>query len=103
MKAYPSIIPIRLGRSSSPVDPHHRVSRAPAGGWPPVEFLKFQISNLKVSFRRFFDSDSDSNPSHPSRRSRGEEWPPARTLIEGLTESYEVDCFHSIALPGAAF
>ena len=28
---------------------------------------------LKFSFRRFFDFDSNSNPSHPSRRRRGEE------------------------------
>jgi hypothetical protein len=77
MKAYPSIIPIRLGRSSSSVDPHHRVSRAPAGGWPPVEILKFQISNLKFSFRRFSDSDSNSTPSTLPAEGGAKRGPPA--------------------------
>jgi hypothetical protein len=38
--------------------------------------LPFQseISNFTFSFRRLFDSDSKSNPFHPSRRRRGEEW-----------------------------
>jgi hypothetical protein len=32
--------------------------------------LKFPISNFKFSFRRFFDSDNNSNPYHPSQRRR---------------------------------